>query len=67
MEIRERVRSKRKTTTEIVMTPAEAVEVIHGLAMGVKMAKFSKYNDGKWAQPTIHVDEYQEFVFKVED
>ena len=67
MEIRERVHSKRKITTEIVVTPAEAVEIIQGLAVGVKMAKFSKYNDGKWAQPRIQAGEFQEFVFKVEN
>ena len=67
MEIRDRVRSKRKTTTQIVVTPAEAIEIIQGLAVGVKMAKFSKYNDGKWAQPTIQIDEFQEATFKVEN
>ena len=67
MKITERQSDKRRATTTICVTPAEALEIIHGLSMGIKMARFSKYNDGKWSQPCIRIDDYRDAIFRVED
>jgi hypothetical protein len=73
MRIKEHQFSKIRTTTEIIVSPEEAAQIIEGLAAGINQTRFHKYSQPitglarSWAQPRIRVDEFQEYVFKVED
>lgn len=65
MQLKQQQQDKRNTVHEIIFTPKEAIQVIEGLAAGVRAVSIDDWNN--YVSGLIRIDEFQWLRIRVEE